>query len=196
MKKSFLNPIKDFLNFAWNDDSFWSWIVFIGLAFFIIKVIIFPSLIFVTGSSLPLAIVESCSMHHGDKFEDWWELKQSWYENNEISKQEFENFPLKNGFTKGDIFLITGVEKEEIEIGDVIIFNADGRPIIHRVVSLNPLQTRGDNNNGQLNVEQNIDGGQLIGKATRLKVPFLGWVKLIFYEPLRPEYERGFCEQR
>ncbi len=198
MKKSFFKPIKDFLNFAWNDDSFWSWVVFIGLAFLFIKAIFFPLLIGITGSSLPLAIVESCSMYHGEQFEEWWEDNGKWYEQRGISKQEFEDFPLKKGFTKGDIFLIVGVDKEDIEKGDVIVFNGGGKPIIHRVVGLNPLETKGDNNPDQLpkDIEENIKEKQIIGKTTQLKVPLLGWIKLVFFEPFRDEYGRGFCKQR
>ena len=37
---------------------------------------------------------------------------------------------------------------------------------------------------------------QLIGKAAFRITPSLGWAKLIFYEPLRQEAERGFCNER
>jgi signal peptidase I len=196
MSEKILNPVKNFLNFAWKEDNIWSWIIFIGLALIFIKIIFFPILSLVTGTSLPLAIVESCSMYHENNFDSWWEIHESWYEEKEITKENFENFKLKNGFNKGDIFFIVGTKKENLEIGDVIIFNANGRPIIHRVVNLEPLQTKGDNNYGQLSIEENIMEEQIMGKATIVRVPYLGWVKLIFFEPFRSDQERGFCKER
>ena len=88
-----------------------------------------------------------------------------------------------------------GVDKENVEIGDIIIFTNSqyNKPIIHRVVDLNPLQTKGDNNQGQIPFEKNIDGDRIIGKSTQVRIPYIGWLKLIFFEPFRTESERGFC---
>ena len=36
---------------------------------------------------------------------------------------------------------------------------------------------------------------ELIGKSGFRLSPSLGWVKLIFYEPLRSKSERGFCDE-
>lgn len=207
-KNNFLNNIKKFWNFIWNGDSLLSWITFILVVFVFIRFIFFPGMMLITGSSLPLAIVESCSMYHDDKFDVWWEKRGDWYENRGISKEQFESFSLENGFNKGDIFLIVGVEKEDIELGDTIIFqSSSGRPIIHRVVNLDPLETKGDNNNAQFSLNQNgfvnperidetnINENQLIGKATFVRIPYLGWVKLIVFEPFRAS-GKGFCEQQ
>ena len=100
--------------------------------------------------------------------------------------------------------LVRGVKQEDLKIGDVIIFEGGNtkRPIIHRLVNTNPFQTKGDNNKGQFSLSNNnagineleIKNEQIIGKATFIKIPFIGWLKLIFYEPLRPENERGFCK--
>ena len=134
-------------------------------------------------------------MHHGQAFESWWNENEDLYKEFDIEKNNFENFPLKNGFTKGDIFFVRGVDKEDVKSGDVIIFidSQYNNPIIHRVVDLSPLQTKGDNNQGQIPFEKNIDGDRIIGKATQIKIPYIGWLKLIFFEPFRPESERGIC---
>jgi len=200
-----MNELKRFWNFLWNDDSLLSWIVFIIIVFVLIKFILFPFMGLVTGTSLPLAIVESCSMYHGQNFDDWWKERGGWYGENGISKTEFEEFPLKNGFNKGDIFLVLGADKKDLEIGDTIIFSggSSGRPIIHRVVNLDPLQTKGDHNSVQFTGSNNaekidetdIQESQIIGRATVIRVPLAGWVKLIFYEPFRPKGERGFCSK-
>ena len=42
-------------------------------------------------------------------------------------------------------------------------------------------------------IDENIQEEQLIGRAA-FRIPFVGWAKLIFFEHLRPEGERGVCE--
>jgi len=204
-QKTFFTPIKKFWNFLWKEDSWLSWIVFIVLVYILIKFIFFPTMSFLTGTALPLAIVESCSMHHNNgNFDSWWNNNGQWYADKNIEKQTFEAFPIKNGFSKGDIFFVLGVKKSDIKVGDVILFMSGNknRVIIHRVVNLNPLETKGDNNALQFtksnNAEQidetNIKEEQIVGRVTSLRVPLLGWLKLIFYEPFRNPAERGFCK--
>jgi signal peptidase I len=206
-KKSFLGILKKIWNFLWNEDSWLSWIAFIIVAFVVIKFIFFPLISFATGTSLPIVIVESCSMYHGENFDNWWQNNGGWYEERGITKEQFQSFYLTNGFAKGDIFFVTGVKKENIQLGNVIIFTSgnQNRPIIHRIVGLDPLETKGDHNSGQLSLEMsesvnperidetNISQNQIIGKVAGFKIPYLGWIKLIFFEPFRNPSERGFC---
>ena len=198
VSKSLKKFWKKFWFLVWKDDSWRGWIFSVLFLFIFIKFIFFPVLSLLTGTALPLAIVESCSMHHEGDFNEWWTKSENWYENKQISKEEFQEFPSKNGFEKGDIFFILGTKKEDLKIGDVIVFEAGRQnPIIHRVVGLNPLQTKGDNwktNSGQLGGEKNIKENQLIGKAIFKIAPYLGWGKLIFFEKLKPVSERGFCK--
>jgi len=57
-----------------QEDSWASFGVTLLLAFVIIKFIFFPGLSLITGTSLPLVIVESCSMyHHEDGFDNTFE---------------------------------------------------------------------------------------------------------------------------
>jgi len=190
------NPFAKFWDFIWNGDSFLSWFVFLIVVFVFIKFIFFPTLSFIFSSSLPIVIVESCSMYHDEKFDAWWTNNGELYEDKGINKEEFLKFNLRNGFTKGDIFFVTGIDSEDVKIGDVIIFSESQslRPIIHRVVGLDSLETKGDNNPGQIPFELDINPNSIIGKATAFKIPLIGWVKLIFFEPLRSPNERGFCK--
>jgi len=204
--------IKKFLDklwfHVWKDNSVKGWIVTIIFLFVVIKFMFFPLMSLATGTVLPLAIVESCSMYHdgniASNFDKWWERHDEKYSEFEITKNEFENYKFSNGFNKGDILFIVGANPEKIKIGDVIIFNAQkSNPLIHRVIEIKTnyetgektFSTIGDNNNGQLSVETNIKENQLVGKAIFKPAPYLGWVKLIFYEPQRSVYERGFCEE-
>jgi signal peptidase I len=201
-----LSALKKLWNFLWNDESWLSWISFMVIAFILIRFVFFPTLSLMTGTKLPIVIVESCSMYHGMGFDDWWGKAGKWYEEKGIYDGTFSEFGLKNGFSKGDIFFVLGTKKEKLKEGDIIIFasGTSNRPIIHRVVSLNPLQTKGDNNLRQFNIsegivnpeqidETNIQESQIIGKVVGFKIPFLGWIKLIFFEPFRNPAERGFC---
>jgi len=189
---------------VWKDDSPKGWLMSLIFLFVVIKFIFFPLLSFATGTSLPLAIVESCSMYHDGNFfsdyNEWWQIQSSKYSVFEINKTEFSDFIFRKGFNKGDILFIVGAKPEKLKIGDVIIFQAGQRnPIIHRIVNITQengkfyFSTIGDNNAGQLGVEKKISQEQLIGKAGFKLMPYAGWVKLIFFESFKPEGERGFC---
>jgi len=203
-ENKFKNFWKKFWYIVWKDDSFKGWITSILFIFVMIKFVLFPLISLIAGTSLPLAIVESCSMHHENTlvsdFDEWWENNQEKYSDFNISKSEFEEFKLKRGFTKGDILFITGVDPKELEVGDIIVFKAGReRPIIHRIIKINQkdgkryLSTIGDNNPIQLSSEKEITQDKVIGKASFRIAPYIGWVKLVFYEPLRAESEKGFC---
>ncbi len=176
-----------------NEDSWQSWLVSLILAFIFIKFIFFPVLGFATGAGLPLVVVESCSMYHNPSdFDKWFIQNSAWYESKNITKEDFKDFYFHNGLNKGDIILVYG--RGDYNVGDIVIFNSDFRnPIIHRLVGQEPFQTRGDNNFGQLSQEKNIPESAIVGKAVA-RIPGLGWIKLVFFEGIRPEGERGFCK--
>ncbi|MGA2130537.1 MAG: signal peptidase I [Candidatus Pacearchaeota archaeon] len=198
--------LKRFWFLLWKDDSLKGWIFSIIFLFIFIKFIFFPVLSLATGTSLPLAIVESCSMYHqGNLFSDfnaWWTRHDAKYALYIINELDFQAFPLKNGFNKGDILFIVHVDPSKLKVGDIIIFNAgQANPIIHRIVNITEtngqetFSTEGDNNNGQLTFENGITGNQIVGKAVLKVAPYLGWVKLIFYDWEKPVGERGFCHE-
>ena len=188
-----------------KEDTWQSWLVSLILMILFIKLVFFPIVSLLTGSSMPLLVVESCSMYHAQNFDNWWSSHKAWYESKEISLQEFEKFHFKNGLNKGDIILVTKAKNPEK--GQIIIFKPDEdsiaqHPIIHRIVSENPIATKGDNNVAQLTRANNvlkvdetlIPQEKIIGKST-IRIPYLGWIKLIFFEPFRPKNERGLCTQ-
>ena len=191
----FKEQLQKFWHFIWEEDSLLSWFVNIILAFIIIKFIIFPVLGLILGSQFPLVAVVSSSMEHNADFDDWWDssavcgsfaCKQSAiYSGFGITKDQFKTFKMQNGFNKGDVMVLSSAKNPKV--GDVIVFFAkDGRPIIHRVVKLDPIQTKGDGNKAQITTsidpainEQNIPKEIIIGKVL-LRIPFLGWAKIMF----------------
>ncbi len=185
-----LNAIKKFWNFL-KKDTWQSWLVSIILIILFIKLIFFPVISLLTGSQLPLVVIESCSMYHESSFEEWWDKNSAFYESKNITKSQFESSGYKNGLNKGDIILVLG--KNNYKTGEIIIFTAQAKhPLIHRIIELNPIGTKGDHNTNQLEIERNISQNSIIGKAS-LRIPLLGWIKLIFFEPFRPTNQQGFC---
>lgn len=200
------NFFKKFWFLIWKDNSLKGWILSLIFIFIFIKFIFFPLLTLITGTPLPLAIVESCSMYHqGNIFSDfnsWFQRHDLKYEALNITEQQFSKFSMINGFSKGDILFIVGVKPQNIHIGDIIIYNAGQQaPIIHRVINITDengtyfFSTEGDNNNGQLSFENGINQNQIVGKASFTIAPFIGWIKLVFYENQKPVNERGFCTE-
>lgn len=206
-KKKWKNFWKKFWFLLWKDDSLKGWIFSIIILLIFIKLIFFPTLSLLTGTKLPLAIVESCSMYHDgnlfSNYENWYDRHESKYEEFNLSEEAFSDFSFKKGFNKGDILLIVGTPTEKLKVGDVIVFQSSrSTPIIHRIISINnsdlenPIfSTIGDNNNGQLAMETSITKDQIIGRAVFRLVPYVGWGKLIFFEFTRYPSERGFCDE-
>jgi signal peptidase I len=196
-------------HFIWYDNSIYSWILNIVLAVIIIKFIVYPGLGLLFGTGFPVVAVVSSSMEHNESFDSWWVNNQGFYNGFGINKEQFSNFDFKNGFNKGDIIILIGKKPEDINVGNVIVFQSNKPyPIIHRVINkkVSSFETKGDNNNGQIREyfdpntkmlrnfpvgkeipsgwimmldETNITHKQLVGKAV-LKIPYLGYIKIGF----------------
>ena len=186
-------------HFIWEDNSIWSWLVNIALAFILVKFIIYPGLGLLFGTSYPVVAVVSGSMEHDGSFEDWWDSTNcctdricaqtrsqgDFYIDTGIMKTDFLNFPYENGFNTGDIMVLQGPKK--IRVGDVIVFSVPGQaePIIHRVIKVRENEgkmsysTKGDHNCVSSPFEQDISQERVLGKALQ-RIPFLGWLKIIF----------------
>ena len=195
--------VKKFFEKVWaflHEDSWSSLVVTLVLAVVVIKFVFFPGLSLVTGTSLPLVIVESCSMHHQENgFEGIFE--SGVYGDYGVGLDDTGNWIFQNGFSKGDVVFVVGAK--DVEVGDVIVFEGGERyPLIHRVVESprddsgepagDDYTTKGDNNPVVYGFDKDIEEGQFVGKAL-FKVPFIGWIKLIFFEPGRSNGNKGFC---
>jgi len=193
--------LKKFWYFVWHEDSLASWIVNVILAFVLIKFLIYPVLGLFFGTSYPIVAVVSESMEHDKGFNEWWLDNKNFYLKHNITSEQFAHFRFKNGFNKGDIMLLIGEKPADVDIGEVIVYQA-GKPypIIHRVIEKNEkagkwyFETKGDNNNFQIVDfdldETNIPGDVVYGKAV-VRVPYLGYVKIwavtIFYAIISPK---------
>jgi signal peptidase I len=87
-------------------------------------------------------------------------------------------------FYKGDMVIVMGASN--YSVGDIVVFDSPGTtyPIIHRVNEVRPtgIISKGDNNpttdEGRWGV---IPFSNIYGKAI-LKIPILGWVKILFVQ--------------
>ncbi len=158
-------------HFIWHDNSIWSWVVNLILAFILIKFIIYPLLGTMLGTDFPIVAVVSGSMEHKitkddfgqlklcDKlysrkfsidFDEWWNACGPWYiKNTNVTKEDFSRFSFRNGFNTGDIIVL--YSPKNIGVGEVIVFRSYNvnDPIIHRVVAIengNVFITKGDHN--------------------------------------------------
>ena len=86
---------------------------------------------------------------------------------------------------KGDLVVIKGVDsKENIKIGDIVVYTNPKGFTIHRVIKLNEdtLITKGDANNVS---DKPVKYEELIGKALTykgdkiIKIPYLGRISLL-----------------
>ncbi len=196
--------------FFWEDDTLASWLANIVVAFILIRFVVYPLLGLVLGTGYPIVAVVSESMEHGlynDKlcgeyptdfkhsFDNYWDNCGTWYESNGITKEEFKKFPFRNGFDKGDVIILWRANENNLEVGDVLIFQGTKpQPIIHRVVKIweedsnKYYQTKGDHNERSIEGnfgETKISQERILGQGL-VRVPYLGWLKIIFVEMLRP----------
>src|SRR3989338_2483501 len=188
--------------FIWEDDSIYSWIVNIVLAYVLIKFIVYPTLGFVLSTTHPIVAVVSGSMEHDGRFDNWWSSRaacsnsactqEEFYSVYGISNDKFKRFDFPNGFNKGDIMILYGSKPKNLAIGDVLIFKASRPdPIIHRIIKINAadgsysFQTKGDHNSNSISsgdfTELDIRDDQIIAKAI-FRVPYLGYIKIWFVE--------------
>jgi signal peptidase I len=187
--------------FIWESDSYWSLLANVILAIILVKFIVYPGLGLLFGTGYPVVAVVSGSMEHDGSFDEWWSSaaacdgqrcnQSQWYALHDISKEEFEEYSFKNGFNKGDIMVLYGIEPKNIKTGDVIVFvsQENGDPIIHRVITISSdgkyvYMTKGDHNNDSGSIDKNIPEDAIIGKAV-FRIPVLGWIKIIAVELLK-----------
>lgn len=206
----FKHYMKKFWKFFWHDDSVLSWIVNVIIAFVTIRYIVYPLLGLVLGTSYPIVAVVSESMQHnlhdqmicGQQFDEfkesldsYWNTCGQWYEKRNISKEQFANFKFNQGFNKGDVIILWRANPNNIKLGDILIFQSNKpQPIIHRVVKITEdnsnyiYQTKGDHNSNSITGiygETAITPDRILGKGM-IRIPYLGWIKIVFVELLAP----------
>lgn len=208
--KKIANETKRFLKWVWSDDSISSYLVFLALAFILLKFLIFPVISLGLNTSYPIVAIVSGSMEHDvtghqicgktlneDKsldFNKYWHYCGDYYEKEfNISKQEFSEFPYSEGLNIGDVMILYGKEPTEIKKGDVIVFKPQNEmfyqskgPVIHRVVKKWKedgeyyFRTKGDHNKVSQERFEAKIPAEDIFGASVLRIPYIGMVKVVF----------------
>src|SRR3989338_7901345 len=197
-------------HFFWHDDSIWSCVANIIVAFIIIRFLVYPLLGLILGTGFPIVAVVSESMEHGlynnqicgqdvnnlkESFDNYWKSCGSWYEQRGITKEQFRSFRFSDGFTKGDVIILWRANRNNLNLGDILVFQGGKpQPIIHRVVKITQedgqyyYQTKGDHNaesiQGLLG-ETEIGEERILGKGI-IRLPYLGWLKILFVDAVKP----------
>ena len=204
MSKKFKKHAKQVWYFLWHSDSTATWIANLIIAFILIKFLVYPGLGLVLGTPFPIVAVVSESMEHGvhndvlcgqqfakfdESFNNYWDICGYWYEERDITSNQFQTFKFKNGFDKGDVIILWRADK--LDVGDILIYQGSKpQPIIHRVVKKwqedgKPFyQTKGDHNQNLIPGEDKIDESRIYGKGM-VRVPYLGWVKILFVDLMK-----------
>lgn len=168
------------------------------IALGIVAALVVTSLLgFALDTSVPLVAVLSGSMDHGinddgypcgtrvsdykESFDYWWSSCEFTYRSFGITREQFADFPFKDGFKRGDIPIIQN--DASFGVGDIIVYGipSQGVPIIHRIVELNDdgtYQTKGDHNPGQNAYERSVQKSQIRGKVIFV-VPYLGYLRVL-----------------
>src|SRR3989344_3419251 len=136
-------------HFIWDEDSIWSWLINIVIAFAVIKWLLYPALGLLLGTSVPIVAVVSGSMEHTGNLDSYWTnliccdekcifkgVPGNYYEDINITQDKFRTFDFANGFNKGDIMILTGAKT--VAQGEVLVYMTNRPdPIIHRVININ-----------------------------------------------------------
>src|SRR3989338_9238248 len=96
--------LKKLWDIFWSDDSVLGWILNVIVAIILVKFVIYPGLGFVFNTDFPVVAVVSGSMQHENSFEKWWGENGNYYENINITKEEFKGFRFKNGLKFNVLF--------------------------------------------------------------------------------------------
>jgi hypothetical protein len=136
---------------------------------------------FAFSTKSPIVAVVSPSMRHESG------AFQEWLEENELT-DEVKEWPFRNGFLQGDMIVIVGPRREEIKVGDVVIYGEPQNchvvnPIIHRVIEVTEdgYVIKGDNNPGRIDCDgRPIPFEWIQGKAV-LSVPYAGLPRYVLW---------------
>ncbi len=172
--------MKKIWNFLWKEESLASYVAFIIVAFIFLRFVFFPAFLFVTGYS-DIAAVVSSSMERNELTEHTF---YRWLEYQGFDMEEVEEWPFLEGLYVGDVIFVEEVPPEEINVGDVVLFNINGKQIIHRVVFIEQegtnyyYTTKGDANMQISESEMDIPHEYIKGKLV-MRIPYLGYPRAI-----------------
>jgi len=178
-KPTVKNYLKKIYHFLWKEESLLSYVVFIVLAFVLLRFVVFPAALYVTGYA-DIAAVVSTSMQHSNLTNHTF---NEWLRFNNFSEEAVATWPYLEGLDLGDVIGVKSTPPGDIKVGDIILFYSDGVQVIHRVVSVKQVgndyfyTTKGDANAQSSVKEKDIPSSEVKGKLV-WKVPYLGYPRV------------------
>lgn len=214
-KSSKKDIIKSYIHYIFKGDDFISHLLFFIVLFVGFKFLLIPLIGFILNTSYPMTAIVSESMEQDldsrvcgkvpSKNATYWQTCGAYYKKNfNITQDEFNSFPYRNGMNRGDVIIVYGKSPSSINEGDIILFKGQDKiqlpngevesrfylnygPIIHRVVDIKRQNetlyytTKGDNNMQTVKYEKNIPQEDVIGVAV-FRIPYLGIINYFAYE--------------
>ena len=167
--------LKRIWNFYWKDNSLLSYAFFIIVTYVAFKFVLFPAFLFITGLSDIVAIMSNSMEHSG--FEEYYFY--DYFNTINFTNAQINNLAYSDGLNVGDVILVKPMDS--YEVGDVIVFISPFYPekLVHRIVSTDPLMTKGDNNPISYTFDKNISN--IIGEAV-FRIPYLGLPRFWLYQ--------------
>jgi len=163
--------LRKFWNFYWKDNSFASYVFFIVFTLLAFKFVLYPGFLLVTGLSDVLAIMTPSMEHSGNESAYYY----GYYNN---LGYDPESFGFNQGLNIGDVIFVK--KYGNYSVGDVIVFSSPyyENKLVHRVAQVNPLKTKGDNNQASFIFDTVIT--EVYGKVI-FKIPLLGLPRYLMY---------------
>ncbi len=164
--------LKSFWKFYWQDESLASYAFFIIFTYLAFTYIIYPGFLYLTGLSDILAIMTPSMEHSGNEEAYFFDYYESLGYN-------ASNFPFNKGLNVGDVIIVK--KYDNYSVGDVIVFKSPYYPnkLVHRVVQLDTLRTKGDNNVESYIFDTIIS--EVYGKVI-FRIPFIGYPRYLLYK--------------
>lgn len=183
----------------------------------ILMMLLIPTLKIVLDNDYPVTVMVSGSMSHNIEnnkicnsfvatiqnkklnLDEWWSYCGNIYSSNfNIQKNDFESYPISNGFDIGDVLIIKNTAPNNLNVGDIMLFKPQDEnyfkiqgPVVHRIINKWEVNgkiyfaTKGDHNSNTFeNFENNIPEENVIGKVVS-RVPKLGYIKITIQNILR-----------
>ncbi len=154
------------------------WIMWLAIAA-IVALVLGNGLRLALGNSTPLVAVMSGSMVHDETAQYNY---YQWMQSRNFTLDGLSEFPIPDGFNKGDVLVVVKAKPEELKVGDVIVFHVAGQayPIIHRIIGIENGRylTKGDHNPGPDSKWPPVSYEQIEGRAV-FKVPAIGFIKVL-----------------
>lgn len=181
--------LREAWNFLWHGESALSYLAFTIVSFITLSILYQVFLFFLGffGVEDLFVVITSSMIHSNDINSSYYE----WMRVHGYNQSQMSSWSFPEGLNLGDLVVVMKVRPQELEVGDVIVYepSESGYRIIHRIIFINEtggkilFTTKGDANYGVMGFEKNLTPRQVVGRA-EARVPFVGIPKMVLTRAL------------